>query len=387
MAGELLLCFFGDGPYWRDFVLGPAYPSGFSYIWPFRYDDKYVEPSLRTELAKTNRPHNLEGSTAILGARFGGIHNNKVLPIRKVTVSHVDVSAGVYSLYFRCGPLVDFRKAATLSGLALDLSPAAAGSATYLCFRESVTLPSFLGDDLALEEQVWAQFCQLLSAETALPVRDDAKRSLFLRFRTPSTSSGPVPVERLYLSTGQGPIYGAALREGSAYELAYSHRVPWLEGKNTTIAEIPLDYKLPTSSVELNSPTGAVIGNYQVSHISLSALRATPTWEELLIQPRERKLVSQNKEEINAFDLKIPFKVKFSFWYRLRQTWIFVLLLWLALTVVGAVASFSDVVKALTSGQSVDWDLHKYYIPLSAIASAIAAVAIFLLQERLKHKG
>jgi len=195
-----------------------------------------------------------------------------------------------------------------------------------------------------------------------------------------------VEVSRLQMSEGQGPIYGAVFREGLSYELTYAHRVPFLEGKNTTIAEIPLDYKPPTTSVELSSPTGTVIGNYQVSHLNLSALRASSSWGEMVIQPHDKVLTAQNNTKINTFELKIPFRVERSLWYRFRTIWGFVLLLWLALTLVAGLAGFADIVKNISSGKPIDWDLYKYYLPVSALASALAALSVFLLQEKVKSR-
>jgi hypothetical protein len=34
---SLFVTFYGDGPYWDNTVLLPAYPSGYSYFRPFRY--------------------------------------------------------------------------------------------------------------------------------------------------------------------------------------------------------------------------------------------------------------------------------------------------------------------------------------------------------------
>jgi hypothetical protein len=195
-----------------------------------------------------------------------------------------------------------------------------------------------------------------------------------------------VPIECLHNLQGQGPIYGAAFREGQTYEVTYSHRVPWLEGKNTTIAEIPLDYMLPTSSVELSSPTGTVIGNYQVTNLSLTGIRASSSWEEMVIQPKERILTAQNQDKINAFEMKIPFKVKRSLWYRFRTSWVYVLLLWLALAAVGAIAAVADIVKDISAGKPVGWGLYKYYLPLAALFSGMAALSVFLLQEKVKKR-
>lgn len=387
MPDQLFLSFFGDGPYWRDFALAPAYPSGFSYIWPFRYDDRLVEPLLRAELAPSEGAKKLVGTDAFLCARFSTAHQDTVLPLRKITITHVDVSAEIYSFYFRAGPLVDVQSVTKLSEVGLEIPAASrAGLGNFLAFRSQLPTPALASTDPGLEDRVWAKLCQLISAESVLPINEQAKRSLFLRFRIPSLGVNPAPVERLYTSIGQGPVYGAAFREGQAYEVTYSHRVPWLESKNTTVSEIPLDYKLPTSSVELNSPMGSVIGNYQVTHISLAALRSSGTWEELVIAPRERELTAQNQEKINAFDLKIPFRVKMSFWYRFYHMWIYVVLMWLALAMLGAVASLAQIVKDISDGKVVDWGLYKYYFPLNVLASAIASVAIFLVQEKLKDK-
>jgi hypothetical protein len=387
MPDQLFLCFFGDGPFWRDFVLAPAYPSGFSYIWPFRYDDKWVQPKLQTELATPAGRKKLENTEATLGVRFGNPHSETVLPLRKITLTHVDTSAGLYSFYFRAGPLVDVQSATELSTVGIPISAsekAVVGSS--LAFRSASSMPAVISTDPDLEDRVWAKLCELICSESVLPINPQAKQSLFLRFGIPSAGLHPVAVECLYTSEGQGPVYGASFREGQVYEVTYSHRIPWLGGKNTTVSEIPVDYKLPTSSVELNSPTGSVIGNYQVTHISVAALRSSATWEELVIAPRERDLTSQNGDKINAFDVKIPFTVKLSILHRFRTTWVYVLLLWLALTMLGVITSIAQLVKDVADGKPIDFGLYKYYVPLTALASAIVAVVIFLLQEKLKDK-
>jgi hypothetical protein len=388
MPDQLFLCFNGDGPYWSDFVRTISYPSGFSYtVYPFRYDTDLVEPSLAAELGSADGIRQIVNTEAVLGARFGKSHQQFICPIRKVTVTHLEISAGVYSFYFRCGPLLDVRSAHALSDVAISIPPAdRARLASYICFRAPLTPPAFVANDPAAEEQVWANFCELIVREPVLPIKDEARQSLFLRFRTPASGKQAASVSCLETSEGRGPTYGAVFLEGKHYELTYAHRVPFLEGKNTTIAEIPFDYKPPTTSVELSSPTGTVIGNYQVSHLSLSAIRASSSWEEVLIQPHEKVLTAQNSDKINAFDIKIPFKVEWSFWYRFRTTWLFVLLLWLALTVVGSIAAFADIVKDISAGKAIDWALYKYYIPVSALASAFAALAVFLLQAKVKNR-
>src|SRR5262249_26325520 len=57
----LILAFRADGPYWSDLVHILAYPDGVSYIWPFRYDARYVDPtlidSLKTDEARAALPN------------------------------------------------------------------------------------------------------------------------------------------------------------------------------------------------------------------------------------------------------------------------------------------------------------------------------------------
>ena len=61
--------------------------------------------------------------------------------------------------------------------------------------------------------------------------------------------------------------------------------------------------------------------------------------------------------------------------------------MWIALTVVGTIANFADIVKDISGGKPVDRGLYKFYLPLSAVASAFAALAVFLLQEKVKNRA
>jgi hypothetical protein len=136
------------------------------------------------------------------------------------------------------------------------------------------------------------------------------------------------------------------------------------------VKKIPVEYKAPTGNVELNRSEEDFTGNYQTHVLSITALKPSGTWEEIVIAPKQESVEAQDGQIINTVRLPIPVKVNKSIRYRLKTTYIWLGLLWLSL--------FANVVITRLSEGKTNLPL----IIISAIASLISAIAVFLLQQK-----
>jgi hypothetical protein len=369
--GQLFLCFYGDGTLWDNILLLPAYPSGYSYFRPFRYRDNWIQGDLLDKMSNEEKRKAMIGSEAILCMRFlAEEHKWKLLPVRKASITHIDYLPDNHSFYFSVGPFYDFRTIEELNKacLELDVRERSVIGESLFFFSELTTLHNdFVSEEK--EDAIWVRFSDLVAKERILPLKEEAKRGLFMRFRKPSREH-PAPVGVIHKTWHFGEIHGSTLSEGSTYELVFFHRTPTLIGTRTSVKKIPVEYKAPTGNVELNRSEEDFTGNYQTHVLSITALKPSGTWEEIVIAPKQESVEAQDGQIINTVRLPIPVKVNKSIRYRLKTTYIWLGLLWLSL--------FANVViTRLLEGKT-----NLPLIIISAIASLISAIAVFLLQQK-----
>jgi|SRR5215216_5694610 len=132
MTNQLFLCFYGDQPYWDNLVLTSAYPTGFSYFRPFRYRDVWLDEATKNNFTSQNGSSSLTNAEATLCVRFSTREEWRLLPLRKVTITHTTFSAGTYQFYLRLGRFFDFDGVKQLSDACVEI-PGFAPSPRTVC--------------------------------------------------------------------------------------------------------------------------------------------------------------------------------------------------------------------------------------------------------------
>ena|GEM_PF-6585313 len=368
---QLFLCFYGDGPYSDNTLLVPAYPSGYSYFRPFRYRDGWVQDDLMIQIMDKKKRKILIGSEAIVCMRFlAEEHKWKILPLRKATITYIDYLPDNHSVYYCAGPLYDFRSIEDLNEVCLEVGVEERNViGESLFFFSELTIPHGKFVSEGDEDATWVRFSDLVAKERYLPIKEEAKRGLFLRFRKPAREH-PAPVGVIHKTWHFGEIHGSTLYEGLTYELVFFHRIPTLIGTCASVEKIPVEYKISTGNVELNRSEEEFTGNYQAYVLNITALKPSGTWEEITIAPKQESAKAQDGQIIKTVKLPIPFKVNISIRHRLKTTYIWLGILWLSL--------FANVVIGHLLDEKTDLRL----IISSAIVSLLSTIAVFLLQQR-----
>jgi hypothetical protein len=337
----LFLTFYGEGPYWDNTVMLPAYPTGFSYARPFRYRDKWVEPSLLDRAI--NAPGSFVGQQAILAMRFrtGGAETQFV-PLRLVELTTVAREEDNF-VYFRLRQFVDFSTVTSLASAALPLPASAntrsSGRTSRKLFFEGETSTVSLAS-AERDAEMWGKLTELIAADRKLPVADEAKKAVFFHFHTP-TRARPAPVCEIASSWSAGTQYGASFPEVSSHELVLLHRIPHLLDTNGSIQ--PLDVDIKTINFESAPSQVQLSANYGRSVITITGQRPSAKWEMLTIEPRAASTTSAAGETVNLVPLSIPLRSTKNLLYRLRRYWFPVLVLWLALGAQGLVGAWDTV--------------------------------------------
>lgn len=371
---NLFLCFFGDSRLWDNIVLSTAYPTEYSYFRPFRYRDNWMQSGLLREIENKEKREVLLVKPTILGIRFvSEQYRWMVLPIRQVQLTHIDYMPDNHAVFFKMGDMVDFRHINDLRSICFEIPIEERETIkdSALFFQSDAGSPTNLnyikGD---VEDAAWVAYCNLIANDTTLPIHEEARKSLFLRFLKPANSHA-AETTKIYQSNRMGKIYGSQLSEGSNYELVLLHRAPVLIGTHTTIGRVAVNYNVPTGNIELSRSEEDFTGNYQTHIVSITAKKPTGTWEELIVGPIAEKVTADDGRTINTLKLKIPVKVKLSPWYRFRTIGIWILLLWLALTATAVVDGISEGKLSIS------------ILVVQAIISAIASILIVFVGRKV----
>jgi hypothetical protein len=278
------------------------------------------------------RRRRLKNSRVLIAARFHSAGaEDRVLPIRLARIIHVEVATGIYSLTFRLGRSVDFSSATDLSSCTFITS----ADVDYLAFEESIHPWNLREVGTAALSQTpedggrsWMAFCSLLSREAVLPINERAKQSLFFHVMAPvcDDDDEPAPVKRIRRTRSGDDCYGFRLKEGKRYSFTYSHYVPALEGKNTTVQTITVALNVSGASLELNTNQMNLIGNYGTQTFLVGATAPTSVWHALAIAPQDKTLKSQTGDiEIYSHRVEVPVAVRRSIlrWIvRSRCSWL-----------------------------------------------------------------
>ena len=207
---NLFLCFFGDGPYWKDLVYVPAYPAGFSYQkWAFRYTSEWVASAMSVEAQ--NQQQTKIQIPGILGVRFSKTHPEKLLPLRKIEVTWIDLAGGITQFYFRVQALLDFTKFDGLENACLTIPPeelAANGQVKgTLAFKSSVDTDALPWSSSETEDAAWGRLLDLIDDNKIVGLKDELKSATYFRFSNILDSKKrTIQSTELEMSQGKGPI-------------------------------------------------------------------------------------------------------------------------------------------------------------------------------------
>ena len=394
----LFLCFYGDGPYWKDLLYIPAYPAGFSYRkWAFRYDPrKWVSSELQAEAAQQKQKKVQIGG--ILGVRFSADRENLLLPLRKIEITWIDLAGGITQFYFRVQSLLDFTKFSSLEEACLTLpaNELAAPDGTVqkaLAFHSDVKVDSLKWSTSEDEDSAWRKMLELVESNTTVPLKSDVKSATYFRFSnilnvTKGTTVQPTELQQ---SSGTGPVYGASLKEGNQYQIKLSHGTLTERQDNSATAPVlPVKLELPTTSLQLTQPALEVLGWYQTTPIDFKALKANETFQDLLIKVSKKK-TGQAGTSAEAQDaewdvyLPIPLKVDIGWLYRIRTQWLPLLLLALVLTAQSSITYLKDFFDKLLDEKATFGDLTKFW-PVFLVLFILGSIASIIV-TKLKGSG
>jgi hypothetical protein len=362
----LFLSFYGDGPYWDNTVMLPAYPIGYSYLRPFRYRDDWIESEVLTRAHQ--QPASFNGVRAILAMRFRDQNANDVaVPLREVRLSAVEREEDNF-VYFRLGRFVDLSQTAALTDLAVTIPDGADGGAgrptPHLFFEADVAEPAFAPD--TQQTQMWGKLTDLISSEGTLPIAVEAQRSVFFHIDTPVRGNAAV-VKELQTTFTQGGRFGAALPEASPYEVVLLHRIPHLIGTHGSIA--PIGAAVGGVNSEISPTRLQLSGNYHRHILTVTGKRAKDSADTIDVLPDVPSAMSAAGEEIHVLPVSLPVRVTPNLLYRARTRWLPLLLLALALGINGVIGAWSVIGKHPALGVVV------------ALASILASGAVLQVRR------
>jgi hypothetical protein len=372
----LYLSFFGDGPKWDNFVRLAAYPPGFSYFRPFRYRDERIHPELLERLNHLDGRGNFVDATCVISLRFLSQEQRwLILPLRKACIRHIDRQEGDNSVYFTLGEFADFSSANALRErcIAVPESERTSLSPETIFFESAAEPPDDGFVPASRELAAWTHYCDLISAEHELPIREEARNAVYLRFRYP-TNGDSVPTTLLHKSRQEGSRYGTELKEGGSYEFVYHHRVPALIGSHDAYSPLTLACHTSTSNLELHRAVEEISGNYEHHVLEVSGISPSRTYEELTLAPGTEMINTNGGQTLYLVSVPLPLRVKWSLWYRASTRWWRTILLFLSLM---AATLFGSVYDARTN--DIDFPpIRSLLAPL--IISTVATLMISSLQ-------
>jgi hypothetical protein len=331
---------------------------------------------------------------AVLAARFKTSNLNRILPLRRISVTRAVEVSGVNNFYFRLNELRDFSSLNNLNDACISLLDgewSAQAEANPLMFYTAADLTDMKWSASTAEATSWARLVDLIVAETQVPLHEDLKRATFVRLSLPEDRSTGLKPTCLYTDPQRGKVYGVALAEGHSYSLFVTHRIPKGDFGETR-PTLELAYENPNKNLELSQPVSEVIGFQQATPIGLSAVSATATWEDFtvkgfILNPK----VSGGEQSVlrnEAFVLPIPVKIKPNWSYRFRSRWLWNLVLFLALAVQGAAGFLKEQLSSFLQGTTTLFDLIHYWPVwvVVLVSSAAATAAVTGIQARSKPK-
>jgi len=292
-----------------------------------------------------------------------------LIPIRKAIIRNIDPMPDHQSIYFSMGSLYDFRKVKSLSEVCIDIKGKGRNIlGDRLFFAANLEIPIKECENAEVEDASWVSLVNLIASEKKLPIKEEAKRSIFIRFQNVSNKNSN-EIGTIYKSSSLGEIQGIILSEGKSYELNLYHRVPCLLAQNISLEKSSIKYKILSGNLELSITEEELTGNYQKHTLNVAALKPSGTWEEIIVELPD-KIKSQDKKRIYAANAHIPLKVKISNWHRFKQIGIWLLVTWLSLFITSII------------GYLLDNKANLPLIVISALGSVASAFGIYKIQQR-----
>jgi hypothetical protein len=329
------VCFYGDGDLWKNINEVVSYPSGCSFYRDFRYPDNRIQNEILEEIKHDEQRILYQGRKALLSIRFFN-ENFKwlLLPIREIEITKIKYMADNHSVFFKLGKMVDFCQTKKLRDYCIEIPLSERDHITNdnILLRSSASIDKIKFSKIENEDDSWVAYTTKVVKDTSVPFNDGARNSLFLRLSC-LPNEKCVSVDNLYDSINKGQISGLKFKEGKNYEIGILHRAPSLIGTNTTIGQQEVEYIYNQTTLELNCSVESYSANYQTHIIFVSAKNKTGTFEEIQIKPKSQEIKISNNKTLNAYELKVPFRVFVNHWHRFKNSYIWLILLFIALLI------------------------------------------------------
>ncbi len=385
MRSNLFLSFYGDGPYWSDFLHLLAYPPNTNYVWPFRYPSNLLHPELESIVVDPQQAKSLVGTTAVVGTRFQNEQNkDQFIPIRKVTIREVELAAGVCQFHFFLGPHYDFRAFDDLSGASISVNV----SNEFLAFFDDRIVEQDRECPSSYEGDNWNKFSLLVASNQF--VTESAREGLWVNV-APKSKNARFGIQKsgdaFWWWRRRHANRSLYLLPGETLEIDYAHHIPSLKGQNMTLGEIDIELSVDSDDFEISAVGARPIGNYGVQRFSLAALRPTQITHKISIQFANKKLPSQDENyEIYTSSFELPVYVRWSFLHWLRSSAFPVLALFFSLLVLGVAGILEESLPKIIDGTLALSDFSENWIVIAAVvlASASATFAIPYFKEMRK---
>jgi hypothetical protein len=326
------ICFYGDGELWKNINEVVSYPCGTTFYRDFRYRDKRIQKNILEEIKIEEKRFQFQGRKAILAMRF---FSEKfqwlLLPIREIEIKHIQYMPDNHSIFFTFGRMVDFSQPRSLLDYCVQIptSERSTISTDNILLESSVDISNIQFSKIEDEDASWVHYTNKISKDNSVPLPNEARSSVFFRLSC-FPNEKCIPLGNLYNSKHRGIISGLIFDEGKNYEIGVIHRVPSLIDENKTIGQLDVEYKFNQDKIELNCSEEPYSGNYQTHILIVTSKKTTGTFEEIIIKPKTSVIDLGKRLLINTNELKVPYKVKYHFWHRLRKEYIWFFLLFLA---------------------------------------------------------
>lgn len=319
----LIVSWFADGPKWENMALATFYPQGLSYFRPFRYRHEWISEQVLDELRESGtKVLTSSNIDTLLCAKFSS--GQSTFPIRRIKVTHIQASADEYYLYFKVGPLVDYRQCTSILDYSAELMDSITEEDRQKLIHSStydLTGLSFVPEqDQQAEDSSWAKLLDLLCLDKILPL-ENVKHSVFLRLSSlieRNTGKAVIP-SQVGTSERKGKFYGYALKEAKYYEAELLHRVPLLIGTQSRLEVFNYRALLSGDYLQASPDYLEISGNYESHVIQLYGKESSPEGQILRFAGPEDRKTSSDEGILNLHDFQVYFKNKFSFRKWLRK--------------------------------------------------------------------
>jgi hypothetical protein len=309
-----------NGPYWRSSFEPMLYPSGVSFYRPFSYREQWVSENLRETFQQTSfnpKKWLKKNQSAFFCVRFSGEHAKKLVPIRRVEITHLGSGATTH-VYFRLDRFIDYRQIQFPQ--IIDL-----GAAEIPDDKLFFELPdAYFGTPLAdHEDSVWTELTTRFSDPNPVYPFNGGRLAFYPRLSAVYVRGNAIAPSRIGKSVIRGPVYGYEIRERNLNELKYMHL---LRNAAADAAIQPFKYSIGSelAGLEFQNREITIQGTSREHQIQASAGAAQKLPFAIEWKPEARI------ENVELPIVKVNFLVAQRWWVQWLQAGYVALLIFLA---------------------------------------------------------